>query len=104
MSAAKATRCPSVYREIATGKEIRCTREAGHDPNDPMMHRNFTPGHKIKWPDEAAIPQEAVAVTNHPVSEVAPSLPEGLCGISPDEGDASSCVFLETHEGSHSWE
>lgn len=48
------------------------------------------------------------------MSLVVPPLPEGLCGahgpVFINDADKTrtpatgQCVFLETHEGSHSWE
>lgn len=93
-------RCESTYQNVVqvlsdkrlepVGKPVRCTRVAGHtDPASDDMHRNFKPGHKIKWPDSAAV---SVA----PATFTPPAIPEELCGI---EG----CAFTP-HEGKHSWQ
>ena len=53
-------RCKSIYqnrneRGEALGAPKRCTRVEGHtDTASDDMHRNFTPGHKVKWPERAA--------------------------------------------------
>lgn len=53
-------RCKSTYLKT-DGTVVRCTRDEGHpvaqsnEGQTSEMHWNFTPGHKIKWPDSAAI-------------------------------------------------
>ena len=50
-------RCSSQYQNVnmegtPLGVPKRCTGPEGHD----QMHYNFTPGHRVKWPESAAIP------------------------------------------------
>lgn len=57
-------RCSSRYQNRnekgePLGEPIRCTAKEGHIEETPAyeepMHRNFAPGHKIKWPESAAM-------------------------------------------------
>lgn len=43
-------RCESTYTGV-TGRVQRCTKDAQPKHDE---HRNFLPGHKIKWPERAA--------------------------------------------------
>lgn len=78
-------RCTSIYQNVNVygqpiGPQRRCTRPVGHSLDDEHdMHRNFTPGHKVKWPERAAHPSEYDAALRDAVADG--HVPDSMRGV-----------------------